>query len=117
MATRRSARSHSALEQKAINLVRSALPDIDNSSITNGFLADLNGDGIPDLVVSNGSPSTGENIITVLLGNGDGTFTFKSNPRAGNSAGVVAVADVNNDGILDLVVAFSNNFSVRLTRT
>jgi hypothetical protein len=97
---------------KVLDLVRSALPDIDNSSITNAFLADLNGDGIPDLVVSNGSPSTGENIITVLLGNGDGTFTFNSNPRASASSGVVAVADVNNDGILDLVVAFSNNSSV-----
>ena len=64
-------------------------------------VADVNGDGKPDLVVANGDGSVG-----VLLGNGDGSFqaavTYGS---GGASASSVAVADVNGDGKLDLVVA------------
>jgi len=52
-------------------------------------------------VVSSGSA----NLVGVLLGNGDGTFqpalTFSS---GGVGAGVVAVADMNGDGRLDLAV-------------
>ncbi len=64
-------------------------------------VADLNGDGKPDIVVANE-----EGTVGVLLGNGDGTFrapvTYSSGgyiPRA------VAIADMNGDGIPDIVVA------------
>src|SRR5215475_1088897 len=42
----------------------------------NTLTADFNGDGIPDLgVANNGDPSTSNpGSISVLLGNGDGTF-------------------------------------------
>src|SRR5208283_3302813 len=63
-------------------------------------LADLNGDGKPDLLVANASG------VAVLLGNGDGTFqpavTYGS---GGSSPWSVAVADVNRDGKPDLIVA------------
>jgi hypothetical protein len=62
-------------------------------------VADLNGDGKPDLVVANGN-------VGVLLGNGDGTFQAAVNYGSGLSgANSVAVADVNGDGKPDLVAA------------
>jgi len=65
-------------------------------------VADLNGDGKPDLVSAN----YGSNSVTVLLGNGDGTFQAARNFNAGNSALTfgVAVGDFNGDGDLDVAV-------------
>ena len=77
-------------------------------------VADLNGDGKPDIVVVN---NTG-NSVAVLLGKGNGTFTAQTADEAANSTGTaaptydvgagafyVAIADLNHDGIPDLVVA------------
>jgi hypothetical protein len=62
--------------------------------------ADFNGDGILDLAFAP-SGSTG---LTILKGNGDGTFTqLNSEPTLGCSGSSVAVADLNGDGKLDLV--------------
>src|SRR5947208_716534 len=60
---------------------------------------DFNGDGITDLV---GTSSTGDVVITP--GKGDGTF---GTPSVWTYAdrGVLAVADFNKDGKLDLVIA------------
>jgi hypothetical protein len=76
---------------------------------TSVAVADVNGDGKPDLVVSNqctDSNCRSEGVVGVLLGNGDGTFrsviTYDSGGYSGYS---VAVADVNGDGKPDLVVA------------
>jgi hypothetical protein len=75
-------------------------------------VADVNGDGRPDLVVANG----GSNSVSVLLGNGNGTFQSAVNYGVGSSPFSVAVADVNGDGRPDLVVANydSNGVSVLL---
>jgi Bacterial Ig-like domain (group 3)/FG-GAP-like repeat/FG-GAP repeat len=62
-------------------------------------MADLNGDGKPDLVTANYGTST----LGVLLGNGDGTFKTAVSYNSGGSFSVT-VADVNRDGIPDLVV-------------
>ena len=71
---------------------------------------DVNGDGIPDLVVANICQSlgpylecTGYGTVSVLLGNGDGTFR----PAATYSTGAydayaVAIGDVNGDQMPDL---------------
>jgi hypothetical protein len=64
---------------------------------------DFNGDGIPDLAVSENGPA-----IRVLLGNGDGTFTVKSTiapTEPGTGVEFIAAGDFNGDGITDLVVS------------
>jgi hypothetical protein len=66
--------------------------------------ADFNGDGIPDLAYSNyGEGGSAQ----VLLGNGDGTFTFKSG-FSYQWTSSLAEGDFNGDGIPDLVVTTSN---------
>ena len=71
-------------------------------------VGDFNGDGKPDLAVANECPDSNcdTGAVSVLLGNGDGTFqpaqTYSS---GGSEAYAVAVADVNKDGKPDLIVA------------
>ena len=62
--------------------------------------ADFNSDGKLDLAIVNTVDST----VSILLGNGDGTFTRNDYP-AGPQPVTVAAADLNHDGIPDLVVA------------
>ena len=73
-------------------------------------VADLNGDGYPDLVIANACDSSctfGE--VAVLLGNGDGTFQDAQTFDAGNlNPFSVVLADVDGDGKLDAIVATSN---------
>ncbi len=75
---------------------------------------DFNNDGIPDLVVAN----TGSNSITVLLGNGDGTFTQASGSpiTVGDQPHCIALADFNEDGNLDIAVVntVGDNISILL---
>ncbi len=63
-------------------------------------VGDFNGDGKPDIAVAN----TGSSSVSILLGNGDGTFQPAVNFSAGNSPTAVAVGDFNADGKLDLAV-------------
>jgi hypothetical protein len=74
-------------------------------------IADVNNDKKLDLVVANttlAAGTSGPGIVSVLLGNGDGTFqpavTYDSGELGATS---VAVGDLNRDGKPDLVV--SNN--------
>jgi uncharacterized membrane protein len=75
----------------------------------NVVAADVNGDGRLDIVVSNwGTPNaaTNDGAVTVLQGKGNGTFRpAQTFPSGGAEAPSVAVADVNKDGRLDIVLA------------
>src|SRR5207253_8088767 len=62
---------------------------------------DFNSDGKPDLAVANSGSTT----VSVLLGNGDGTFQAKRDFAAGGEPWSVGVGDFNSDGKLDLAVA------------
>ena len=75
-------------------------------------VGDFNGDGKLDLAVAN----SGSNDVSVLLGNGDGTFQTALHSSVGVSPVSVAVGDFNGDGKLDLVVVNngSNDVSVLL---
>jgi hypothetical protein len=79
-------------------------------------VADVNGDGELDLLVANQCVNDdncslqpfgiGRGGVGVILGNGDGTFQpAHAYLSGGYAATSIAVADVNGDGKLDLVVA------------
>jgi hypothetical protein len=64
-------------------------------------IADFNGDGKPDVAVVD----RGSNAVSILLGNGDGTFSAAANYAVGFDSIALAVGDFNGDGKLDLVTA------------
>jgi hypothetical protein len=67
-------------------------------------VADVNGDGKPDLIVTHSSyPSSAPGTVSVLLGNGDGSFQPAMSFPAGPAPSNVTVADVNGDGKPDLI--------------
>ena len=74
-------------------------------------VSDLNRDGKPDLVVGDLNFFGGKVPISVLLGNGDGTFqpAISVPINRFSAADSLAAADVNGDGIPDLAVAAGNN--------
>ena len=82
-------------------------------------IGDLNGDGIPDLAVANIAiydwpylSPTVPGDVSVLLGNGDGTFGARTDVVAGSSPYCVAMRDLNGDGHLDLAVANEGSSAV-----
>jgi hypothetical protein len=73
---------------------------------------DFKNDGLLDLVVANGK----DNTLSILLGNGDGTFT----PASGSPVPVggfpffTAVADFNSDGSADVAVSNADDSTVSI---
>ena len=71
---------------------------------TSVVIADLNGDGIPDLAVANHTSINAPGTISVFTGIGDGTFqpAVQYNPTV-QANWALAVGDFNLDGVPDLV--------------
>jgi hypothetical protein len=72
-------------------------------------VGDFNGDGKLDLAVANFD----ENTVTILLGNGDGTFAPAASPPA-TAGPALVVGDFNGDGKLDLAVTGRGNSTVTI---
>jgi len=72
-------------------------------------MGDLNGNGKLDVIVANQcatSDCKSGGSVSILMGNGDGTLqAAQSYPTRAFTAEAIVLADVNNDGKLDVIVA------------
>ncbi|HZP03252.1 MAG TPA: FG-GAP-like repeat-containing protein [Terracidiphilus sp.] len=75
-------------------------------------VADFNNDGFLDIAITN----SGDNTVTILLGNGEGSFSQASESPiiVGNSPRGVMAADFNGDGIADLAIANTGDNSLTI---
>jgi Ca2+-binding RTX toxin-like protein len=75
-------------------------------------LSDVNSDGQMDIITANQNSDN----VTVLLGNGNGTFQSGISYPAGDDPFAMSLGDVNADDIVDIVTAnlYSNDMSVLL---
>src|SRR5581483_630778 len=76
-------------------------------------VADLNGDGSPDIAIANGGTlwHFAEGTLGVLFGDGSGTFAppiiYPTGPQGLTQPTAIAIADLNNDHKLDISVVLS----------
>jgi FG-GAP-like repeat len=73
-------------------------------------VGDFNNNGILDLAATNFELGN----VTILLGNGDGTFQNQMIFEVGTQPLGIAVGDFNNDGILDLAVINTHDRTVSI---
>lgn len=70
-------------------------------------IADVDGDGDPDIVTANmwGDARRGDGNVTVLTNDGTGNFTTETPIEThGRGGKTCATADINGDGVLDLLI-------------
>jgi hypothetical protein len=68
-------------------------------------VADINGDGIPDIIIANGLAPGGNGGVSVMLGLGHGKFKAAKQIVSGGSPGFLLIGDFNSDGKPDIAVA------------
>jgi uncharacterized repeat protein (TIGR01451 family) len=72
------------------------------------YVGDFNKDGRPDLAIADTIGSS----VSILLGNGDGTFRTPVSYAAGSNPQSIAAGDFNGDGTIDLAVADASGVSI-----
>jgi FG-GAP-like repeat/Putative Ig domain len=90
-----------------------------NASLTGAYMpavGDFNGDGKLDIAVTGGGYAAFVDAVTILLGNGDGTFSLAQNSTfaTGSNPWPIVAADFNGDGNLDLAVANLNDATLTI---
>ncbi len=71
-------------------------------------VADFNGDGYLDIATANYGPNYQPGSVSILLGNGDGTFQGQVPYPAGINPFGIMTGDFNRDGKIDLAVLNNN---------
>jgi hypothetical protein len=106
--TRRARLLLEALEGRALPSFVATRSFDTGASAVSAAVGEYNGDGRPDLAVANYY----SNNVSVLLGNGDGTFQPARDFGAGANPYSVAPGQFDGDGVTDLVVVNYNSFTV-----
>jgi FG-GAP-like repeat len=70
----------------------------------NFSVADVNNDGLPDVIYTGTNPTTGADQIHLLLNQGGGTFSDIAPASLSGRAGYISVIDANKDGCPDLAI-------------
>jgi len=95
-------------QASAVNFAPAVVYESGGVGARSVVVADVNGDGKPDLLVANNcgnSNNCNSGSVGVLLGNGDGTFQAALSYDSGAyDSMALAVADVNGDGKPDLLI-------------
>jgi hypothetical protein len=87
--------------------------DVGSSAFPDPFsvaAGDFNGDGKLDLAVAN----TGDDTVSILLGNGSGLFARSIDVAVGSGPVSVMAGDLNHDQVADLVVANEGGNSISI---
>jgi FG-GAP-like repeat/Putative Ig domain len=90
-----------------------------NGNVAGSYMpavGDFNGDGKLDIAATGGGFTHPENVVTILLGNGDGTFSLAQDSTfaTGSNPWAIVAADFNGDGKLDLAMVNYDGDSVTI---
>src|SRR5579872_2175 len=79
-------------------------------------IGDFNGDGYLDVITMSGGALSRRPTLSVLFGNGDGTFRPRTDSPipGGLEPGIIATGDFNRDGHLDIVMTDPSGVSILL---
>jgi len=78
-------------------------------------VADVNSDGLLDLIMADQGPAFGRGAVLVFMGLGQGSFGAGTEVPAGGRPASVAVADFTLDGVLDIAAANLDGYATLLT--